>query len=192
MRSITKKVSFKNQQETSRKDSTSSCSSSDDSLNCVEDLNNSVLEAYISDKDPDFVPTSAEIAQAEADEEKASLEIEESIAEIEIAEIKIAQAEIEIAEIEIAQVEADEEKTSLEIEERIAEIEESIADKALEQVNKDLVVAGELSEANLAQYLSEEDPDYRPTQVERELAEENNQLQNSSCDDEPTTGSHRC
>ena len=152
MRSITKKVSFKNQQETSRKDSTSSCSSSDDSLNCVEDLNNSVLEAYISDKDPDFVPTSAEIAQAEADEEKASLEIEESI----------------------------------------AEIEESIADKALEQVNKDLVVVDELSEANLAQYLLEEDPDYRPTQVERELAEENNQLQNSSCDDEPTIGSHRC
>ena len=128
-----------------RRDSTSSCSSSDDCLNCVEELNNSVLDAYISDEDPDFVPTSAEIAQAEADEEKAALEIEESIA----------------------------------------------SDKILEDLNRDLVVADELSEAKLAEYLSEEDPDYQPTQVERELAEEHSQLQNSSCDDEPSIGIHR-
>jgi len=146
VRSITKKkVSFKTREEMFRRDSTSSCSSSDDCLNCVEELNNSVLDAYISDEDPDFVPTSAEIAQAEADEEKAALEIEESIA----------------------------------------------SDKILEDLNRDLVVADELSEAKLAEYLSEEDPDYQPTQVERELAEEHSQLQNSSCDDEPSTGMHR-
>ena len=45
----------------------------------MDELDNSVLDAYISDEDPDFVPTTAEIAQAEADEEKASLEVEESI-----------------------------------------------------------------------------------------------------------------
>ena len=92
-----------------------------------------------------LVPTSAEIAQAEADEEKASLEIEESIT----------------------------------------------ADKILEDLNRDLVVADELSEAKLAEYLSEEDPDYQPTQVEKELADEHNQLQNSSCDDEPATDLQR-
>ena len=128
-----------------RKESTSSGSSSDDCLNCMNELNDSVLDDYISDEDPDFVPTSAEIAQAEADEEKASLEIEESIA----------------------------------------------ADKILEELNRDLVVADELSDAKLAEYLSEEDPDYQPTQVEKELAEEHNQLQNSSCDDEPSTDMHR-
>ena len=80
MKSIAKKkVSFKKKQILSSKDSSSSCSSSDDCLNCMEELENSVLDAYISDEDPDFVPTTAEIAQAEADEEKASLEVEESI-----------------------------------------------------------------------------------------------------------------
>ena len=142
---VKKKVSFKAQQEMFRKDSTSSCSSSDDHLNCMEELNNSALDSYISDEDPDFVPTSAEIAQAEADEEKASLEIEESIT----------------------------------------------ADKILEDLNRDLVVADELSEAKLAEYLSEEDPDYQPTQVEKELADEHNQLQNSSCDDESATDLQR-
>ena len=45
VRSITKKkVSFKTQEEMFRRDSTSSCSSSDDCLNCVEELNNSVLD----------------------------------------------------------------------------------------------------------------------------------------------------
>ena len=140
---VKKKVSFKAQQEMFRKDSTSSCSSSDDHLNCMEELNNSALDSYISDEDPDFMPTSAEIAQAEADEEKASLEIEESIT----------------------------------------------ADKILEELNR--AVAVELSEAKLAEYLSEEDPDYQPTQVEKELADEHNQLQNSSCDDESATDLQR-
>ena len=139
MKSIAKKkVSFKAQQEVFRRDSTSSSSGCDDSFDYAEELDNSVL-----DKDPDFVPTS-EIVQAEADVDKTSLEIEESIA----------------------------------------------AEMILSELNRNLEVVDDLRETKLAEYLSD-DRDCQPTQVERELGEEHNQLQNSFCDDELSTDMHR-